>query len=177
MRRAALAGVALALAAVLGGCDLDLAGVGSPGGSCFGGCGGGGFVVPMPTKTDTVYYVVGLPAGVVDRASGTRVVSNGDSTYTGTVRVGETFTLYLVRGPRAGDPVPFDTARNVVWSILGPNNPNTVQLTPGPRGEAILLAREPGAVDVLVNGTWPDLWACPGGGARCFRIHQLQVKP
>lgn len=155
MRRIASSLVALAGAAVLGGCDLDLdlfddACIIGP---CYSG-GGGGYET----------FVTGFPSGAVDRSTTTP-----DGGYRGRLTVGDTFTVQLVlrRGPNPGET---DTLRVERWTVTD----TTVAGIAGRSwGAGLFTAKAPGAVGIRADGLPYPMWACEAGG--CSRVGEILV--
>ena len=154
MRRIATSLLALAGAAVLGGCDLgpdfsDACIIGP----CYSSGGGG--------DGD---FIIGFPSGRVDRSNTTP-----DGGYLGRVAVGDTFTLHLVHGPGPARPES-DTVWVRRWTVT---DGAVADIAGRPGGGGLFTARAPGRVQVSADGLAAQLWACQGQG--CARVSEIVV--
>ena len=157
MSRIAASLLALAGAAALGGCDLDLdlfddACIIGP---CYSGGSGGSYET----------FVTGFPYGAVDRSTTT-----ADGGYRGRLAVGDTFTVQLVlrRGPNPGES---DTLRVERWTVT---DSTVASIVSRPWGAGLFTAKAPGTVGVVsADGRPYPLWACEAGG--CSRVGEIVV--
>ncbi len=154
MNRLASSFLALAGAAVLGGCDLDLdlfddACIIGP---CYSG--GGGYET----------YVVGFPYRRVDRS--TTAAGGG---YAGRLAVGDTFTLQLVAGRDPSLP-DVDTVQVHRWTVT---DTAVAEIASRPRGAGHFTAKSPGTVQVGADGRYAQVWACEAGS--CSRVSEIVI--
>jgi hypothetical protein len=149
--------LALAGAAALGGCnlDLDLFDDTCIIGPCYSG-GGGGYET----------YVVGFPYRRVDRST----TAAGDG-YAGRLVVGDTFTLQLVAGRDPSLP-DVDTVQVHRWTVT---DTAVAEIASRPGGAGHFTAKAPGTVQVVTDGKYAQVWACEAGG--CSRVSEIFITP
>ena len=156
MNRVVRLGFLMALAGSAAACDLGF------GDACvLGPCGGRGDRTPVD-------YVIGFPREKVDVSTTT-----ADGGYVGRVRVGDSFSLVLVKGSPGGPtPSPADTVRSVAWEVSAP----AVAAVAGEAsGRGIFTATAPGRVRIIANGELAMLWACESNS--CARVSEIDVAP
>ena len=157
MNRFASLLLVVAGASALGACDLDLDLFGN---TCINidGCSSG--------QSGYDIYIVGFPYDRVDRSTTTP-----DGAYQGRVAVGDTFTLQLVR-KRGTSLTPVDTIRVDRWEVT---DSAVAGISSRPWGAGFFTAKAPGAVAVVADWRYTQLWACQGQG--CSRVGQIVVTP
>lgn len=130
-------------------------------GCVMGPCGGGGDRTPVD-------YVIGFPREKVDVSATT-----SDGGFVGRVRVGDSFSLVVVKGPPGG-PVPSlaDTVRSVAWAVSAPA---VATLAGDGSGRGTFTATAPGSVRIIANGELARLWACEPNS--CARVSEIEVAP
>lgn len=113
--------------------------------------------------------LVGFPPGRVDRST---VVGSG---FRGTMRIGDSVTLYLVRSLGPGS-TPADTIRTgLAWAL---SDSTAARIAIDVQGGGRITAIATGKVgQVIANGTRYDIISCfnPFGG--CDRLGELAVVP
>ena len=163
----------------------------SPASACGGWCGATSdrrasrARVSGPRKVDTTSVCVIPPCGSPPVANGLSIVrfppGRVDRTaavtlgYRGTMRVGESFTLYLVNsfGPVAA---PADTIRTGVTWALGDSV--AARVAGDGQGGARVTGVAPGVADkVFASGTQYLIWSCFGPYGGCDRITEVLVQP
>jgi hypothetical protein len=114
--------------------------------------------------------VAGFPVDHVDRNT---VVNNAG--YRGTIRVGETVTLYLVKNFGYGAS-PVDTLRQgMTWAL---SDSNAVHITALANGDGRITAVAPGTMgQVVVSGGHYDIFDCGGPSGICSRVVEIDVVP
>ena len=156
VRTCAFAVAALVSAATLGGCKAEITT-----GCVLGPCG--------PPSVGNTLSLVGFPQARVDRNT---VVGDG---YRGTLRVGETVTLYLVKSLGPGAPTADTIRTNVTWAL---SDSAAARVTGGPQGAGVITAIAAGSVgQVLVNGTRYEVISCFGPFGGCDRVKEVVVLP
>jgi hypothetical protein len=153
VKRIASSLLALACAAMVGGCDL---GPDFSDACIIGPCGTGGNAYEL--------YAIGFPYGRVDRSTTT-----ADGGYVGRLAVGDTFTLHLVvgRGPTSVDG---DTVAVASWAVT---DPAVAGISRRPSGAGFFTAKAAGTVRVSADGRPAQMWACEGQG--CSRVGEIVV--
>ena len=123
---------------------------------------------PCTSGPATVSFITGFPLRNVDQT--TAMPFGG---YRGVLHVGDTVSLYLVRGEHVETYQAADTVRNVQWAI---DSGTAAQLTTQSDGGARLVGRVAGQVGMISANGNAVQYACKFG-SMCASISRIDVVP